>query len=152
MPERSVVHTTFVIDRAYPVPVARVFAAWSTIEGKSRWFVGGPEWKQIVREMDFRVGGRERLVGKGGSGTTTAFDAHYLEIVPDERIIYSYNMFHNNVRLSVSLATIEFKRGPTGTRLIVTEQGAFLDGVHKPEGREQGTGILMDRLGASLQD
>ena len=39
-----------------------------------------------------------------------------------------------------------------GTRLIVTEQGAFLDGYDDAGSREHGTRLLMDRLGASLAD
>ena len=50
------------------------------------------------------------------------------------------------MRLSVSLATIEFRREGAGTRLLFTEQAAFLDGHDKPDWREQGTGIGFDRL------
>ncbi len=34
---------------------------------------------------------------------------------------------------------------------MVTEQGAFLDGYDDAGSREQGTGFLLDRLGASLR-
>ena len=36
-------------------------------------------------------------------------------------------------------------------RLILTEQGAFFDGVCSPSTREHGTGELLDALGAALQ-
>jgi len=51
----------------------------------------------------------------------------------------------------VSLATVEFKAEGSGTRLVYTEQGAFLDGQDKVEYREQGTGGLLDALGAELE-
>jgi len=54
-------------------------------------------------------------------------------------------------RISVSLATVEFKPAGGGTRLIVTEQGVFLDGYEDKGSREHGTGALLDRLGAALQ-
>ena len=38
------------------------------------------------------------------------------------------------------------------TTLIVTEQGAFLDGYDDAGSREQGTGYLLDALGASLRN
>ena len=38
MSNRSVTHTTFVIERTYPVPPARVFAAFADVELKERWF------------------------------------------------------------------------------------------------------------------
>jgi len=36
------------------------------------------------------------------------------------------------------------------TTLMVTEQGAFLDGYDDAGKREHGTGLLLDRLGAAL--
>jgi hypothetical protein len=38
-----------------------------------------------------------------------------------------------------------------GTRLTVTEHGAFLDGYDDAGAREHGTSAMMDALGASLQ-
>ena len=45
----------------------------------------------------------------------------------NERIVYSYKLHIDDVLISVSLATIEFKAHGAGTTLIITEQGAFLD-------------------------
>ena len=41
------------------------------------------------------------------------FDSLYYDIVPDERIVYSYEMHLDDKRISVSLATIEFAPPPT---------------------------------------
>lgn len=101
--ERSTHHTTFVIERTFAASPARVFAAWATPEAKAQWF-RGPEWKQTERKLDFRVGGREHLSGVGPGGRTSVFDAHYQDIVPDQRIIYTYEMHMNEARISVSLA------------------------------------------------
>ena len=54
-------------------------------------------------------------------------------------------------RISVSLATIEFKPAGKGTKLIFTEQGAFLDGYDNVAGREHGTRELLDSLGRELE-
>lgn len=47
---------------------------------------------------------------------------------------------------------VEINRGAddTGTHLIFTEQGAFLDGHDQADGRRQGTSDLLDAMGASL--
>lgn len=74
----------------------------------------------------------------------------YQDIVPDERIVYTYEMHLDDVRISVSLATVEFRPAEAGTRLVYTEQGAFLDGLDAPAQREQGTGSLFDALAAEL--
>jgi hypothetical protein len=60
-------------------------------------------------------------------------------------------MLLDGIRISVSLATAEFKAEGDGTRLLLTEQGSFLDGHEMPTRREQGMGSLLDSLGRWLQ-
>ena len=153
MTERSVTHSTFVLERTYDAPLARVWAAWSTREAKDRWF-GGPikGWTPLERVFDFRVGGREKAAGRWGNGTVSDFAALYWDIIPEERIVYTYEMHINGTKISVSLATVEFRPEGEGTRLKVTEAGAFLDGYDDAGSREHGTGLLLDHLGASLQE
>jgi uncharacterized protein YndB with AHSA1/START domain len=136
MSQRSTQHATFVIERHYDAPPVRVFAAWATREAKARWFAGPSEWIENDREFDFRVGGRERLVGVWPGGRVSTFDARYQDIVPNERIIYAYDMHLGETKISVSLATVEFRPAGAGTRLILTEQGAFLDGYDDSGSRE----------------
>jgi uncharacterized protein YndB with AHSA1/START domain len=150
MTERSVTHATFVVERTFAAAPARVFAAFATVEGKSRWFGAMDGWELLDREFDFRPGGRERLKGRWASGTVSDFEAHYYDVVPDERIVYAYEMHIDDARISVSLATVEFKPAGSGTRLVVTEQGAFLDGYDDAGRREHGTGFLLDALAAAL--
>jgi uncharacterized protein YndB with AHSA1/START domain len=150
MTERSVTHGTFSLERTYDAPRARVFAAFSTLEGKAAWFGGGDGHTLVERQFDFREGGTERATGQWENGTVSQFDATYFDIVPDERIVYAYEMRLDGVKISVSLATIEFKQAGAGTRLLLTETGAFLDGYDDAGSREHGTNFLMDSLGASL--
>lgn len=151
MTKRSTVHDTFVIDRTFTFKREFVYAAWTSAEAKSRWFVGSPGWQLQLRELEFRVGGRERLKGRRPNGTTSLFDARYYEIVPNERIVYVYEMHTNDVRTSISLATIEFKDRGEETGLIITEQGTFLDGHDDARRREHGTQGLIDQLEQALQ-
>jgi uncharacterized protein YndB with AHSA1/START domain len=151
MRERSAVHDSFTIERVYDAAPPTVFRALTDQDAKSRWFAGGNDWEVLERSMDVRPGGRERLKGRWANGTVTLFDATYFDVMPDSRLVYAYDMYMNERKLSVSLATIELlAEGPTQTRLIVTEQGAFLDGHEDAGSREKGTRSLLDRLGASL--
>ena len=152
MNSRSTTFESFTLERTYDLFPERVFEAWSTVAAKARWFAGPKEsWKQRLREMDFTVGGLERLVGEWENGQVSDFQAYYHDIVPNERIVYSYGMHLDGQRISVSLATIEFTRADSGTRLVITEQGVFLDGYEHPGQRATGTASLLDALGRALQ-
>lgn len=147
MSARSVVHDIFTIERTYPVAPSRVFAAFASAEAKSAWGDTGDieSAPGIPSEFDFRVGGRERF-GNIYQGTTYRYDALYYDIVPDQRIIYSYEMYAGDARISVSVATIEFAKSAEGTTLTFTEQGAFLDGLDVPDLRREGTTEMLDNL------
>jgi uncharacterized protein YndB with AHSA1/START domain len=137
----TVVHSSFTIERTYPNPPARVFAAFADPALKSRWF-GGPDSDHV---LDFRVGGRET------SGSSShRFEGHYHAIVPERRIVFSYDLHLADAHVSTSLTTVELEPDGDGTRLTFTEQGAFFDGLDDPAGREHGTGGLLDALGAAL--
>lgn len=149
MTERSIAHGDFTVERMYPASPARVFAAWSNPDIKRRWF-GTPEKDNPAHIFEFKVGGREYNEGKVGDDTYT-FDVRYYDIVPDTRIVYAYDMHLNGKRISVSVASVEFKPDGQGTHMIVTEHGAFLDGLDNVAQRETGTQYLMDQLGEELK-
>ena len=102
-------------------------------------------------EFDFRVGGRETSGGGPVGGPVYGYSAVYADIVDDERIVYSYEMTADGRRISVSLACIELRPDGAGTRLVITEHGAYLDGLDTPELRIQGTAHQLDALGESLR-
>jgi hypothetical protein len=56
----------------------------------------------------------------------------------------------NGERISVSVQSIELTPTGQGTRLVLTEAGAYLDGFDNPKLREEGTGALLDALDRSL--
>jgi len=54
-------------------------------------------------------------------------------------------------RLSVSLVTVEFTATDAGTRMVYTEQVAYLDGHQDLEQRIHGTGEGLDRLRLAVE-
>jgi uncharacterized protein YndB with AHSA1/START domain len=151
MTDRSVTHTTFVIERTYPVSPPAVFAAFAEPALKERWFTMPPNWVDTQHTLDFRVGGRESNRGGPAGGPVHLFDARYQDIVENERIVYAYDLYIDEQRVSVSLATVELAGVGSGTRMTFTEQGAFLDGLEDPAEREHGTNLMVDALGAALE-
>ncbi len=149
MTKHSAVHATFVIERTYPVTPEKVFKAFADPKLKPRWFGGPAEWEPKFTS-DFRVGGRESNTGGPKGGTFHAFDALYQDIVPNERIIFSYDMHLDGRKISVSLTTVEMKPEGKGTKLTFTEQGVYLDGYDDAGSREEGTKWLLDNLGKFL--
>ena len=146
MTKRSTTHATFAIERNYKAAPAKVFAAFADPKQKAKWFGGPDDWEKSNHKLDFRVGGKESVSGGPPGGTVHCYDAEYWEITENERIVSSYEMRLDDRRISVSLATIALEPNGPGTRLILTEQGAFLDGYDDAGERERGTNGLLDQL------
>jgi len=148
--DRNVTHATFTLERSYPAPPARVFAAWADPAAKASWFTPGPG---SGHELDFRVGGREVATGGPDGGPLMTFETLYRDIVPEQRIVYTSTLSAGADLMTVTLTTVEFTPAEDGgTRLILTEQGAYLDGQEQPAWREQGTADQLDALATALKD
>lgn len=149
---RSIVHGSFRVERHFKVPRERVYLAFADRAAKDKWFSGGTGYTSIKREMDVRPGGRELAQGRWDSGMVSSFDAVYFDVLPNERLVYSYEMHLDERKISVSLATIEFRSDGAGTTVVINEHGAYLDGYDDAGSRERGTRALFDLVAASLED
>ncbi|WP_433944674.1 SRPBCC family protein [Paenibacillus sp. SN-8-1] len=145
MSERFIKHGTFVVEKTYAASPERVYHAWSDPIAKAKWF-------SKADAFDFRVGGREYSSGGPPEGPIFTFDAQYQELVPEQRIVYTYTLDSGDTRISVSITTIELIKVEGGTKLIFTEQAAFFDGHDTLEVREHGTNIMLDALGKMVEE
>ena len=155
MEERSVIHSTFVIERSYPATTERVFAAFADPGKKRRWFVESDSHEVEHYELDFRVGGKERARFRFKDGTplrgiACTNDTSYQDIVPNRRVVLASTMTVGDRCISASLVTVELLRSETGTDLICTHQGAFFEGADGPEMREAGWRKLLGQLTEEL--
>jgi uncharacterized protein YndB with AHSA1/START domain len=156
MPQPSVAHSTFVIERALAAPRERVFSAWSDVAIKRRWNACHDVWRSEEHRLDFRVDGTEVSRVVEPDGTAHTMTARYLDIVPGARIVYAYEMLLDDVRISVSLVTVMFEqisprpnaRAKATTKMTFTEQVVFLDGHGDADERRLGTEVGLDRLAA----
>ncbi|MGV3729682.1 MAG: SRPBCC family protein [Sphingopyxis sp.] len=148
----AITNAMFTIERVLSASPARVFAAYASLEAKSAWFKAPSDIETLNRDLDFRVGGKERFHARWPGGLVTDFQATYHDIVENERIILVYDLFHNGDKLSVSLLTLELRAEGDKTRLIHTEQGSYLSGGDEAvKGREHGTTWHIDNLVALIE-
>lgn len=83
-----------VMTRVFDAPRELVFEAHTSCEHMSHWW--GPRKYGVVGcEIDFRPGGKWRIVHQGPDGGEIAFFGEYLEIVPPERIVWTFGFGDN---------------------------------------------------------
>ena len=156
MDPQPAIHDTFVLERTYPFPPARVFAALADPGLKRRWFADGEQHDVELFEMDFRVGGRERLryrmkPGTPIAGATLSSEGFFLDIVPERRVVSAASMQLGERRISASQVTLECVPDGSGTRLTCTHQGAFFEGADGPRLRATGWRSLLERIEKALE-
>jgi uncharacterized protein YndB with AHSA1/START domain len=148
--KRSVQHATIVLERQLAAPPSRVFAAWADPEERKRWDVPDDGWVVHEQRQEFRIGGRElsRFGPKEEPRYTS--DGHYLDIVQDVRIVSAGTMHVGERRSSSTLCTVELIAEGRGTRLILTDQSVFYDGLETESERQDGWGTIVKRLESYL--
>jgi uncharacterized protein YndB with AHSA1/START domain len=149
--ERTVQHDTLVIDRTFNADSTRVFAAWASPQVRKQRAVPDDGWEIADDQDDFQVGGHEvSHFGPPGDARYRA-ETRYFDIVDNARIVMAGAMYDRDIRISVSLATVEFLTVDDGTRVIYTEQAAFLDGRDTPRARRRGWNQIFKGLDRFLQ-
>lgn len=146
-------HASFTLERQYRQPPAKVFRAFGDPAVRARWFGAPATWTERAHTLDFRVGGTEHSRGCDADGRAHTFDARFHAIEHERLIVFSYDLLLDDWLMSVSLTSVSFRGDDDGgTALTFTEQGTFFgdDGAGDNAGREHGTGILLDQLGAAL--
>lgn len=153
--EPMTTHNTFVIEHHYPYPPETLFAAFSEPARKRRWFADRDGQHAEQFELDFRVGGIERVLYRMGPetpfpGVAISTVATYQDIVPNQRVVFAQTMTLGDRHITSALVTFEFLPNADGTDLLCTHQGAFYEGADGPKMREAGWRRLLDLLEKSL--
>ncbi len=152
MTSEFIEHTTFVIERELPGSPRHAFRFWSDRALKELWNACHPEWAVLEEAFDFRTGGGEVKRWRTPDGEELAYHAYFLDIVPEQRIIYAYEMTFAGRRMSASLATVEFSPLGTQTQMKFTEQAAFLGDKGARRRRVGGTEEGFDRLASAIAE
>lgn len=142
-------HTDFVIERDFEATPAAVFQAWADPEAKRRWSDCHAE-HTTEYHLDFRPFGHETHRVAYPDGRVQHIEKVFFDIVEAQRIVFAYDIQLDAQRLSVSLVTVEFFASRRGTRMVYTEQLAYLDGHEDRAQRLRGTEEGFERLALEL--
>jgi len=156
MTNTAAVHGNFTIERRYPVPASKVFAACSDPKLKKSWYAESDTHEIKAFESDFRIGGAERLTYSFGPdtpfpGVELSNEGIFHDIVDQQRIVSSSRMAIGGKPISVALETIEISQVNGETKLTCTFQRVFFEGADGPVMREQGWHDLLERLARALE-
>ena len=131
------------LKRRLKAPAEKVFSAWTDPEKIVRWFGPAETTDGSVRaDMDVRVGGRYRLSFKTADGEYHEVGGIYREVVPGERLVFSW-AWHSTPERE-SLVTITLKADGAGT-LLTLHHERFFDQKAR-DGHERGWTGTLDRL------
>lgn len=142
-------HTDFVIEREFAATPEAVFQAWADPDAKRAWSDCHAE-HTTGYQLDFRPFGHESHRVVYPDGRVQTIEKVFFDIVTPRRIVFAYEISVDTRRLSVSLVTVEFSAVKRGTRMVYTEQLAYLDGHEDRAQRLQGTEEGFDRLDQAL--
>jgi uncharacterized protein YndB with AHSA1/START domain len=99
-----------VLTRWFDAPRHLVFEAHSSCEHMKHWW--GPRRFAIADcEIDFRTGGKWRIVHRDTDGTEYEFYGEYVEVDPPGRIVWTFSM--DEMGTSIETLTLEERDGKT---------------------------------------
>jgi uncharacterized protein YndB with AHSA1/START domain len=133
------------LKRRFDASPGKVYAAWTEPEKIAKWF--GPEQIETLRaQADARVGGAFRIIMRGADGEEHDVSGIYREVVPNEKLVFTWAWRSTPERLSLVTVLIKPDRG--GSLLTLTHE-QFFDEAARDRHAEGWTGCL-DKLARYL--
>ena len=121
----------------------KVYAAWTEPEKLAQWF--GPAQVKagsVQAQIDLRAGGRYRISFDSANGEHNQVDGIYREVVPNERVVFSW-AWHSTPERE-SLVTVSLKPDGGGTLLTLHHEQFFNEAAR--DGHQRGWSELLDKL------
>jgi len=140
------------ISRVFDAPRRLVYELWTSPRHMLRWWGprdGERDFTTPVCEMDFRPGGSYRICIRSPDGKDYWQRGEYREIVPAERLVFSFAWDMPGEALHDTLVTVGFAdHGPN--RTLLTFRQAPFDSAQGRDGHRVGWDQCLDRLAAHL--
>lgn len=139
------------ISRLIKAPRALVWKAWSVPEHLQQWWCPKP-WRTEIRGFDFRLGGTFDTLMHGPGGETSSNPGVFLEIVPQERIVFTTGLTTGwrpaEPWLAITaIITMQDEAGGTRYSARVLHKDAADSKRHEAMGFQDGWGTCIDQLG-----
>ncbi len=140
------------VTRVFDFPRRLVFEAYTSPEHVRRWW-GCRHFTMTVCDMDFRPGGAWRYVLREPEGQEHPFKGIYREIVPPERLVYTFIYDVEMIRDHEALETVTFEEcdGKTTVTSTIRHKTIEAHNGHLHSGMEAGAVESLDRLEELLQ-
>jgi uncharacterized protein YndB with AHSA1/START domain len=139
---------SLIVERTYRAAPQRVWRAWTQAEALKQWFAPSDAFKVEVIEVDVRVGGRYRIAMTAPDGEVHDVSGVYREVVPDERLAFTWAWRTTPER--ESLVTVTLRPSGTGTALTLIHEQFFDDAAR--DRHRQGWTTFLKRLDAAVVD
>jgi uncharacterized protein YndB with AHSA1/START domain len=147
--ERQLQHATITLEHSYSAPVEKVFSEFADPVARARW--SAPSNDELVYDdADFQIGGKD--VFRCGPKGDLKFrgETHYLDIVPNARVVSIETVAVDGQRLAAALTTLDFEPTKDGTILTVTIQVASFVGPDMIRSYESGNKSALKNLSLHL--
>jgi uncharacterized protein YndB with AHSA1/START domain len=100
------------MTRVFDAPRDLVFEAHSSAEHMKNWW-GPRKYEVVSAEVDFRPGGKWRIVHRGPDGEEYGFHGEFREIVRPERIVWTFEFEGAPGQVAIETLTLEEHDGKT---------------------------------------
>jgi uncharacterized protein YndB with AHSA1/START domain len=152
-----------VLERLVDVPRELVWAAWTKPEHMKKWFTPAP-WTTVDCEIDLRPGGIFRTVMRSPEGQEFPHVGCYLEIVPNEKLVWTSALgpgYRPAIRATATgscdelyftaIITLEAEGTRTKYRAIAIHGDEATSRKHEEMGFYEGWGTTLDQLVALVK-
>ncbi len=121
MPTATATHS-LTLTRILNAPRERVFAAWTDPALLAQWFMPAPGFTTTATN-DLRRGGSYSISMRNPNGTLHAATGKYMEIVPPERLVFTWSSVQDPALATDTLVTVQLRDlgGKTELTLVHTQ-------------------------------
>jgi uncharacterized protein YndB with AHSA1/START domain len=138
-----------VLERVVPVPVSRVWRAWTVPANLMKWFCPLP-WRTTECAIDLRPGGAFYTKMEGPSGESNAGTGCYLVIDHERSLVWTDSMgpgFRPKADgFMVGILLLEPVEGGTRYTAIARHASPDVRAQHEAMGFAEGWGAALDQL------